>query len=105
LVEVSKAQKRSVFTVCSVMAVSAVASLPSRLVWLSRAAQVAVRRTGEVVGRELLSHYLESADRMMQQGVVEYWREAFRPYLAAAAGQFDPDRESALERLLNRPKH
>ena len=104
LVEVSKHQKRSVFTVCSVMAVSAFTSLPSRVMWLSRAARVAVRRTGEVIGEELLMHYANSADQMTRGGVTEYWRQAFRPYLHAAAEQFAPERASGLERLMTRKK-
>jgi hypothetical protein len=92
LQELSKHQKRSLFTVCSVMAVSAVTSMPSRVVWLSRAAHVAVRRTGEVIGEELLMHYVNSADQMTRAGVAEYWRHAFRPYLRAAAEQFAPSR-------------
>jgi hypothetical protein len=88
LVEVSQEQKRSVFTVCSVIAVSAVTSLPGRVVWLSRAAQVAVRRTGEVIGEELLMHDVNAADQMTRESLGEYWREAFRPYLRAAAEHF-----------------
>jgi hypothetical protein len=102
LVDVSRKQKRSVFTVCSVMAVSALTSLPSRVVWLSRAAHVAVRRTGEVIGEELLMHFANAADQMTRAGVGEYWQQAFRPYLRAAAEQFAPGRESASERFLNR---
>ena len=102
LVNVSRNQKRSVFTVCSVMAVSAITSLPSRVVWLSRAAHVAVRRTGEVIGEELLMHYAGAADQMTRGGFGDYWQQAFRPYLRAAAEQFAPGRESASERFLNR---
>ena len=104
LAEVSRKQKRSLFTVCSVTAVSAITSLPARVWWLSRAAHVAVRRTGEVLGEELLMHYVYAADQMTRAGVGEYWRHAFRPYLRAAAGQFAPGRESAIERLISRHK-
>jgi hypothetical protein len=102
LVEVSRHQKRSLFTVCSVMAVSALTGLPSRVVWLSRASHVAVRRTGEVIGEELLMHYVNAADQMTRSGVGEYWERAFRPYLHAAAEQFAPSRESTVERFIGR---
>ena len=43
-------QGRSVFTVSSLMAVSAVAHVPANLLWLSKAARSAARRTGKVLG-------------------------------------------------------
>src|ERR1019366_2760257 len=50
-------QGRSVFVVSSLLAVSTVAHVPANVVWLSRAARSAVRRTGRVLGDTVLDHY------------------------------------------------
>jgi hypothetical protein len=95
-------QDRSVFTISSLMAVSTLAHVPSNLLWLSRAAQSAVRRTGTVVGGALLEHYSQTLDEISQAGFLGYWTREFRPYLRAAAGQFTPQHVSLTERLLRR---
>jgi len=95
-------QRRSIFTVSSLMAVSAVAHVPANLLWLSRAARTVARRTGKVFGEAILDHYAESLREISETGFVNYWRREFRPYLRAAAEQFAPERLSTTERLLHR---
>ncbi len=95
-------QHRSVFTVSSLIAVSAVAHVPASLLWLSRAAQSVARRTGKVLGEAVLDHYSEALAEIRRTGFVAYWRREFRPYLRAAAEQFAPEHGSTTERLLNR---
>lgn len=95
-------QGRSVFAVSSMVAVSTVSRLPERVVWLSRAASSAARRTGRVLGEAVLDHYVEALDRISKEGFAEYWKREFRPYLRAAAEQFTPGRESSTEKLLGR---
>lgn len=102
LVHSARTEKRSIFAVCSTVAVSSVAELPSNLLWLSRAGRTAARRTGEVVGSALLSHYKDSLQKISAVGFTEYWASQFRPYLRAAAQQFAPARLSSTERLLRR---
>ncbi len=102
LVESAAAQNRSVFTVCSMLAVSTVAATPANLRWLSRASRIAAKRTSEVLGQTLLSHYSEALEEISRLGFVEYWRREFRPYLRAAAQQFTPGNESSTERLLRK---
>ena len=95
-------QGRSVFTISSLMAVSTLAHVPANLLWLSRAAQLAVRRTGTVVGGALLEHYSQTLDEISHAGFLGYWTREFRPYLRAAAEQFTPKNVSLTERLLRR---
>jgi hypothetical protein len=98
----AKAQERSVFLVSSLMAISTVAHVPANLLWLSRAARSAARRTGKVLGGAILDHYSESLGEIARTGFVAYWAREFRPYLRGAAEQFARDHESATERWLNR---
>jgi hypothetical protein len=93
-------QKRPIFVVSSLMAVSTVAHVPANLVWLSRAARTAARRTGRVLGETILDHYSAALAEMGRTGFIPYWTREFRPYLHAAAAQFAPNRESLTERLL-----
>jgi hypothetical protein len=102
LVESAAAQNRSVFTVCSLVAISTFTGVPANLLWLSRAARVAGKRTGEVLGEALLFHYVQALDEIARTGLVEYWRREFRPYLRGAAEQFAPAHQSSIERLLRR---
>jgi hypothetical protein len=100
--EAAKTQNRPIFVVSSLMAVSTVSHVPANLLWLSRAARSAARRTGKVLGSTLLDHYTETLEEMSRTGFVEYWTREFRPYLRAAAEHFAPARESLTERLLAR---
>jgi hypothetical protein len=95
-------QNRSIFTISSLLAVSTIAHVPANLLWLSRAAHSAARRTGTVVGTALLDHYSQTLGEITRTGFVEYWAREFRPYLRGAAEQFAPRRESLTERLLRR---
>jgi len=98
----AREQGRSVFTVSSLMAVSAVAHVPANVLWLSRAARSAARRTGKVLGETILDHYTNALSEIARTGFVDYWTREFRPYLRGAAQQFAPGHESLTERLLRR---
>ncbi len=95
-------QGRSVFMVSSLMAVSAVRYVPANMLWLSRAARSAARRTGKVLGETVLDHYTESLAEIRRTGFADYWTREFRPYLRGAAQQFARDHESLTERVLRR---
>ena len=97
-------QGRSVFTVSSLMAVSAVSHVPANLLWLSKASRSAARRTGKVLGEAVLDHYVETLAEISKTGFLAYWQREFRPYLHAAAAQFAPGKQSLTERLLRRRK-
>jgi hypothetical protein len=98
----AKQQGRTVFGMSSLLAVSTVAHVPANLLWLSRAARSAVRRTGRVLGDAVLDHYTTALGEIGRTGFFAYWSREFRPYLRGAAEQFAPGRESLTERLLNR---
>ena len=95
-------QGRTVFGMSSLLAISTVAHVPANMVWLSRAARSAMRRTGRVLGDAILDHYTEALADISRTGFLAYWSREFRPYLRGAAGQFAPAHESLTERLLNR---
>ena len=82
------------------MAVSAVAHVPGNVLWLSKAARSAARRTGKVLGEAVLDHYVETLGEISRTGFLAYWQHEFRPYLRAAAAHFAPGRESITERFL-----
>jgi hypothetical protein len=95
-------QGRSVLQLSSVMALAAVRELPENARWLSRAARVCGRRTGEVLGRGLLDHYGKSLAEIRETGYIRYWLREFRPYLRGAVRQFSSTRVTSTERLLRR---
>jgi uncharacterized protein (DUF952 family) len=100
--ESAREQGRPVFLVSSVMAISAVAHVPANVLWLSRAARSATRRTGKVLGEAVLDHYTTTLAEIGREGFLRYWTREFRPYLRGAAEQFAPAHESLTERLLRR---
>jgi hypothetical protein len=102
LKESAQAQGKSVFTVSTVMAISTVAHVPADLLWLSRAARSAVKRTGRVLGEALLDHYVDTLREIRETGFAAYWSREFRPYLRAAAGQFAAGKISSTEKVLRR---
>jgi len=100
--QTARQQGRPVFVVSSLMAISTVSHVPGSVLWLSRAARSAARRTGKVFGEAILDHYGEVLADIETTGLLEYWQREFRPYLKAAAEQFAPGRESWTERLLRK---
>ena len=93
-------QNRTVFQVSSLMAISAMKSVPDKARWLSASARSAARKTGTAVGAILLEDYRTSLKQIRETGYARYAVEQFRPYLFAAASQFSPRRQSLTERLL-----
>jgi len=94
------AQEQSVFRVSSLMAIAAVSRVPADLLWLSRCARGAARRTGQMLAGGMLDHYRSTMEEIRAAGYWNYWVREFRPYLKAAALQFSPKRSSLTERLL-----
>src|SRR5262245_36596973 len=95
-------QKRTVFEVSSLMAISAMKSVPQKARWLSASAQLAARKTGTIVAGALLEDYRTSLRKIHQTGYVHYAMEQFRPYLAAAVSQLSPEHQSLTERFLSK---
>lgn len=95
----AQTQKRTVFALSSLMAISALSHVPANLLWLSKATRSAALRTGELVGGAVLNHYSAAIDEISRKGFTGYWRQEFRPYLRAAAAQFAPEHVSLTERI------
>jgi hypothetical protein len=98
----AQSQNRTVFALASLMAVSSLSHLPANLLWLSKAARSAGRRTTGIVAGALLDHYSKTLDDIAETGFTSYWKGEFRPYLRAAAEQFVPEHRSLTERLFRR---
>jgi hypothetical protein len=96
------AQGRSVFQVSSLVAMAAVGRVPENLLWLSRCARGAARRTGQIMAEGLLEHYRGIGEEIRATGYVTYWVREFRPYLKAAVLQFSPRRVSLTQRMLRK---
>lgn len=88
-------QKRSVFEMSSLMALSTVR-------WMGLSAALAAQKTGKIVTGALLDHYSQTLKEIQKAGYLGYWAQEFRPYLKAAALQFSPGRGSLTQRLLRR---
>jgi hypothetical protein len=95
-------QEKSVFTVSSLLAISAIAHVPGKLLWLSRAAHSAARSTGRVLGDGLLAHYTQALAEIGRTGFLAYWAREFKPYLRGAAEQFAPAHATLTDRLFSR---
>jgi hypothetical protein len=100
--QTAASQQRPVFLVSSLMAFSAIARIPERLLWLSRVASHATTHTGDLFAAAILDHYTATAAEIHAVGFLNYWAREFRPYLKAAASQFSPDRQTLTQRLLRR---
>lgn len=98
----AQSQNRTVFALASLMAVSSLSHIPANLLWLSKAARSAGRRTTGIVAGALLDHYSKTLDDIAATGFTLYWKGEFRPYLRAAAEQFAPKHRSLTERLFRR---
>jgi hypothetical protein len=95
-------QNRSIFETSSMLAVSAVKSLPDGARWLSASAVVGASRTGQIVADALLDHYRTTLDDIRQVGFGPFAARQLGPYVKAAVGQFSPERVTLTERFLDR---
>ena len=75
--------------------------IPENLLWLSRCAKGAARRTGQIFAGVLLDHYSATMQEIRDTGFAAYWAREFRPYLKAAASQFSP-RKGNIHRTTHR---
>ena len=93
-------QQMSVFGASSMMAVSAVRSVPDHVRWLSTSTTVGAGRAGSVMAGALLDHYRRTLDEARAAGFTAYANAQLGPYIRAAAAQFSPDRRTLTESLL-----
>ena len=92
----------SVFGASSMMAVSAVRSVPDNVRWLSTSATVGAGRAGSVLAGALLDHYRRTLDEARAVGFAAYASTQVGPYVRAAVAQFSPERRTLTESLLDR---
>lgn len=102
LVDTAEEEQVSIFRVSSLLAISAIRKLPARALWLSRAAGLAGRRTGEVLVETVLVHYVDSLRDIHRSGYLKFWIREFAPYVRATARQFSRRHISLTEKLLGR---
>lgn len=93
-------QGLSVFSLSSLMALSAARRLPGGLVKVSRGVGIAGKTTGALLLGALFDHYTTTLREIHRTGYLTYWRREFRPYLRAAAAQFSPRRRSLTQKFL-----
>ncbi len=98
----ARRERRSVFELSALLALDAVTRLPRGVTWLGKSSLVAARVTGDAVATHILEHYSETLDKIRTMGLAHWWMVQFRPYLAAAARQFSPDKSSWTQRFLKR---
>ena len=95
-------QERSIFQTSSMMAVSAVHTVPGGVRWLSASARVGATCTGHIVAAALLDHYRQTLSEIRQTGYWTYASRQLRPYVHAAIGQFSPNRRTVTERVIEK---
>jgi hypothetical protein len=95
-------QQRSVFETSSMLAISAVKTLPDNARWLSASALVGASKTGHIVASALLDHYRATLDDIRETGFATYAARHLAPYVRAAVGHFSPERVTLTERFLER---
>jgi hypothetical protein len=96
------AQRRSVFELSSLLAVSAVSELPERVRVLSKSAALAVSRSGALLAEGLLDHYRQSLQEIRRAGFMSYGSRQLAPYARAALAAFEPSRGTLTARWLDR---
>jgi hypothetical protein len=95
-------ERRTVFQVSSVLALSAVGELPERARVLSRSAAIVLRHGGAALATALLDHYRGSLGELRAAGFVSYGVRQLTPYTHAAVGAFAPARSTLTDRLLDK---
>ena len=100
--EESARQERSVFETSSMLAMSALRSVPDGARWMSSTARVGAMKTGRVIAAGLLDHYRTTLGEIRDVGYGTFAKRQLAPYVRAAIGQFSPRRPTLTERLLAR---
>lgn len=98
----SARQGRSVFETSSLLAVSAVRTLPAKAVWLSKSARVGATYAGKVLSTTILDHYSQTLGELRDVGYLTYAKLQLSPYVRASVEQFSPERRTLTQKLLER---
>jgi hypothetical protein len=95
-------QGRSIFATSSVMALSAVRTLPNRARRFSSSTRVGAARTGKVFYTTVLEDYSQALRELREVGYGTYARRQLSPYLRACVEQFSRQQRSTTERVIDR---
>ena len=95
-------QDRSVFEVSTLLAVSALGSLPRRARVLSRTAAVVVGKSGDVLSQGLLDHYRVTLGELREAGFVAYGSRQLSPYLRTARELFSPQQGTLTDAYIDK---
>ena len=100
--ETAQKESRTLFQISSVMAMSAINTVPQKARWLSAVVRSAARQTGATVASVLLDDYRATLKHIRDTGYLRYAARQLRPYVSAAVSQFSPRRKTLTERVLSR---
>jgi hypothetical protein len=95
-------QGRSVFATSSVMAISAVRSLPARARWFSSSTRVGAVRAGRFFYATILADYSHTLGEVREAGYASYARRQLSPYLRASVDQLQRPERSITERIIGK---
>ena len=95
-------QDRSVFDVSTMLAVSALGSLPRRARVLSKTAAIVVGKSGDVLSQGLLDHYRSTLGELREVGYLAYGSRQLTPYLRAARNLFSPRHGTLTEKYVEK---
>ena len=100
----SARQGRSVFEISSILAISAVRTLPGKARWLSASARVGSTHLTKVVSTAMLDHYTETLNELREVGYLAYAKRQLSPYIRACVDQFSPYKRTLTQRLLDKAR-
>jgi hypothetical protein len=98
-------QGRSVFEISSVLALSAMRTLPDKARWLSASAHVGAVYAGNQFSAAILAHYSQTLSELREVGYLTYAKRQMTPYLRACVEQFSQQRETLTQRLVARVRN
>ena len=102
LKDASAHERKSIFAMSSLMAVSAARAFPERVRWLSASTKVGAVRTGQVFATALMQHYRDTMSELKQVGYFTYASHQMRPYVKASIGLFSPQRRTVTDWVVER---
>ena len=98
----SARQGRSIFETSSVLALSALRTLPAKARRLSASARVGAKHTGKVLSQTLLDDYSQALSELREVGYLTYAKRQLSPYVRACIEQFSPKRGTLTQRAVEK---
>jgi len=97
-------QGSSIFQTSSVLAISALRTLPDRARWLYSSTRVGARRTGKLFAATIMDDYGQTLAQLREAGYLTYAKRQLSPYLRACAEQFSRQQRTLTERLIEKAR-